>query len=902
MKNSKNHINSKSNLPPSGGIQRGTPPRLAEKLLLWFLKDELAEEVLGDLDEKFYRKVEKHSIRKAKRNYWFQVINYLRPFALKSTKLRNLTATFMIGHFLKISWRTLLRNKVFSSIKIGGFAIGIAACILISLFVRHELSYDKHYRHQEQIFRVANQYSNAGDFGRWTNLQGPFKPILEDYVPEIELVAKTVFWKWGDVGENHVRKQESVNNIYESGFFYADPELLEILEIPLLYGDQQTALSRPNSMVISKSKAEKFFPGTNPVGEQLILNDNSNQPYTIGGVMEDLPSTTHLQGDYILTLKDRKSGPGSTGWCCSNYTFYIKTIAGANKEALEQKLLEIRDTYVMDLLAAEGVSELDDIRNYRSFYLQPIANVHLNPEEIGDYQQHGQADLVWIFGGIALIILVLACLNFINLSTAKSIQRAKEVGLRKVVGSVRTGLILQFLVESIFYSLISVILGLAIASIALPTFNQLADKALVVPFNSFWFIPSLALAAIIIGLISGIYPALYLSRFSPIDALKGKTKNRGKNSLVRNGMVVFQFTTTVILVICSLVLHKQFNHYMNQSLGYEKDQVINILGLNTIEASERDLLKEELLRLPSISSATLADYLPVSGGRITNAAFWNEGRKELDPSFEAATWRVDEDYIETMGMKLTQGRNFTKHASDSSAIIINESMLNQLLLDDPIGKQVVDMFNNKRTIIGVLKDFNFESLATNVRPLAMTRGKGFNTISVKISTNELAEVTSSISKTWDNIKPNQPIRYSFMDDRFERMYTSLLKAKNIFIIFSILSITVACLGLFALSAYTVEQRSKEVSVRKVLGASVSRLFTLLAKDFIKLIFIAIVIAIPVGWALSEEILQGMANTIDLNWSIFLVSALVAFGIALFTISYESVRAALANPAEKLRSE
>ncbi|WP_286745588.1 ABC transporter permease [Roseivirga sp. UBA1976] len=887
MKNSKRHI---------------APPRLAEKLLLWFLKDELAEEVLGDLDEKFYSTAEKHSTRKAKRNYWFQVINYMRPFAFKATKTQRITTNLMIGHFFKLSWRTLQRNKIFSSIKITGFAIGIAACILISLFIRHELTYDRHYQNQDQIFRIANQYAGTGDFGRWTNMQGPFKPILEDYIPEIELVARTVFWKWGDVGENHIRRSDTNANIFESGFFYADPELLEILEIPMVYGNAKTALTEPNSIVISKSKADKFFPGINPVGQQLILNDRATQPYTIGGVIEDLPNTMHLQGDFILTLKGRESGPGSTGWCCSNYTFYIRTKPETQKRAIEQKLVKVRDTYVMDKLSEAGVTDLEDMQKYRSYYLQPIANVYLNPEDIEDYQQHGSIELVWIFGAIALVILLLACLNFINLSTAKLINRSKEVGLRKVVGSFRSGLIWQFLVESVFYCFLAVLLGLVFVTLALPTFNFIAEKSLTIPWANPWFIPLLLLSVLVVGLISGIYPALYLSKFSPAEALKGKTRLSRKASFVRGGMVVFQFTATVILIICTLVLHQQFNHYMNQSLGYDKEQVINILGLESLEPQKRDVLKEELLRLPTVESATLGDYLPVSGGRTSNAGYWLDGRKSIDPGFEAATWLVDEDYLQTMSMRLVEGRNLTGQSLDSASIIINQSMQKYLQLEQPIGARLIDMFDNKYAVIGVVEDFYFESLTGNIGPLAMLQGKGSSTLSVKVNTDQLSEAVAGVSSVWASLKPHQPIRYTFLDDRFERMYDDLLRAKTIFIIFSVLSVTVACLGLFALSAFTIEQRGKEISVRKVLGASVSRIFRLLATDFIRLVLISIVIAIPIGWYLAQGILQDMANTIRLSWPLFGLAAIIAFAVALFTISFETIKAALVNPAERLRSE
>ena len=683
----------------------------------------------------------------------------------------------MYGHFLKISWRNLHRNKVFSAIKIGGFALGIAACILIALFIKHETSYDKHYKNGDQLFRISNEYSDAGYFGRWTNLQGPFKPVLEEHIPEIETVSRAVLWKWGNAGENHIRKIESVQNIYEEGFFYADPEFLSILEIPMVFGDQKLALSSPNQMVISKSKADKYFPNENPVGRQMVLNDNSNTAYTIGGVMEDFPLTSHLQGDFILTLTGRTTGPGSSGWCCSNYDFYVKLIPGADKLAVEDKLVTMRDTYVLDQLEA-GTDELEEIQNNQKYYLQPVQNIYLNQEEVGDHIAHGSIYAVWVFGAIAAVILLLASINFINLSTAKSIKRAKEVGLRKVVGSFRINLIQQFLSESILYSILSTVLGIGIAYLMLPTFNLVADKSLIIPISTWWFAPLLILVAIVIGLISGLYPAFYLSHFKPISVLKGNLTSGKKGKSLRSGMVVFQFTATVILITGALVTHQQFEHYMNKSIGYEKEQVVNILGLNSLDSLERDLLKNQVLNQSTVQAATLGDYLPVAGSRITNFGFQIDGESTLDPGFEAARWIVDEDFLNTMGIKLAAGRNFNDDLLDENSIIINQSMADAFDISDAIGLQLVDMFDGRYQVIGVVEDFYFESLTTDVRPLAMVKGKGIATLSIKLSTDNLEASITAISAAWSSIDPNQPIRYSFMDERFERMYTSLSRAKN----------------------------------------------------------------------------------------------------------------------------
>jgi len=882
--------------------QHPHPPRLAERLLLRFLKEELAEEVMGDLDEKFYSIVEKHSVKKARKNYWYQVFKYVRPFALKKSKIHTSHQLMLYTHYLKISWRALLRNKVYSGIKIGGFAIGIAACILISLFVSHELSYDKHYAESDRLFRVANSYSLNDVSDKWTNLQGPFKEVLETHIPEIDQISRVVLWSWDNAGENHIRPIEDRHNIYETEFIYADPELLPILETPMVFGRAEAALTAPNSLVMTREKAEKFFPGVNPLGRQLVLNDDPETTYTVGGVIENWPINSHLRPDFILTMAERTSGPGTTGWCCSNYTFYTKLKPGASKLSVEEKMVAIRDTYVIDELAALGNSDLEDMKNNQRYYLQPIDQLYLNTENVYDHQTHGSADMIWTFSAIALVILFLACLNFVNLSTAKSLNRAKEVGMRKVVGSNRSGLIHQHLAESVFYSLLAVLLGLGLAALALPYFNQLAGKTLSIPWTVWWFGLSLLSTAVIIGLFSGIYPALFLSRFSPIQVLKGNMSTSTKTSAFRSGMIVFQFTATVVLIIAALVTHSQFEHFMNQSLGYDKKQVVNIMGLNSLEESESELLKEEMLRIPAVQNATLSNFLPVEGGAISNFNYWVAEKRHTEDGFEAARWRVDEDYLATMGMELASGRFFTKATSDEKAIVINERMAQIFGLDEPIGVELIDMFDGRYRIIGVVKDFYFESLAGNVRPLVMVREKSYGTLSVKLNTQDMAASLSAINATWEQVKPTQTIRYKFMDQRFESMYESLNRSKTLFIIFSGLSILVACLGLFALSAYSIEQRSKEIGVRKVLGASVLLIFKTLSFRFVKLVVIAIAIGIPLGWYMMDDLLNEFVNRIDLSWPLFALSALIALSIALFTVSFESLKAALVNPAKRLRSE
>lgn len=883
--------------------QAPIPPRLAEKLLQRVLRTELAEEVLGDLEEKFYRVVEKRSVFRAKLNYWYQAFHYLRPFAIrKSTRSINSNNMAMLQHYVKISWRSILRHKVFSSIKIGGFAIGIAACLLIALFIRHELSYDSFYKKQDSIYRLTNQWTEGGEVSRWTNLQGPLKTVIEENIPEVKHVARTVLWSWGNAGSNLIRTSDSQFNIDEEGFIYADPELLSILEIEMVYGSQEHALAEPNTMVISRSMAEKYFPNENPVGKQLVLNDKSEDTYTVGGVMEDFTANSHLQSDFILTLFGRKAGPGTNDWCCTNYVFYTSLNPGADKLAVEQKLLDVRNTYVMDQLKTAGKTGLDEMEKHHGYYLQPVADVYLNTAKVWDDIAHGNYDLVWIFGIIAGIILLLACVNFVNLSTARSVQRAKEVGLRKVVGSVRSNLIVQYLSESVVFCTLAILAALFVATLALPFFNTLAGKSLSMPWLSWWFLPSLAAVALVIGLLSGLYPALYLSKFSPIAVLRGTMSTGAKGSFIRSGMVIFQFAVTVVLIIGAIVTQQQFKLIMNKSLGYDKDQVINIQGLNTLDSAKKASLKQELINLPEVKSATLSDFMPVAGSAIHNRAYWLAEERLIDDGFEAARWTVDEDYIATFEMTLVAGEFFSGITSDEKNIIVNESMAKQLGVENPVGADLIDMFDQKYRVIGVVKDFYFESVLGEVDPLAMVYGSGDGLLSVSVESADMNRTLLALGAVWEGFVPNQSFKYAFLDQRFEQMYDTLTRARTLFMIFALLSIVIACLGLFALSAFMAERRSKEVSIRKILGASVSGIFTLLALDFMKLVMVAVVLAIPIGWLLMDEFLGDIKNRVDLSWYLFAGAGLAAVTIALATISFEALRAALMNPAEKLRSE
>ena len=805
----------------------------------------------------------------------------------------------MFENYFKIAWRNMSRQKMYTAIKIGGFALGLATCIVIGLFIRHELSYDSHYKDAANIFRVYNQFDGPQQ-EKWTAFPAPFASILKADYPEIEKVARLIPYKWFNAGSNLVRKEDETENNFEEGFAYADPDLLAILEIPLVYGNPAHALDKPNTIVISKRKADKYFPSEDPTGRTIILDDDKAQTYTIGGVMENFPPTAHLQFDFFLTLAGKEFWEGEqTNWCCWNYNPYIKVRPGTDPAELEKKMLAIKKIYI-DYLVREGNQFAAEVKKYHSFRLQPVRDIYLYSEGIDDIIPHGDIRYMWMFSGIACFILLLACINFINLSTARSANRAKEVGLRKVVGSLRSYLVKQFLIESVIFSMVSFAFALLIVWIGLPYFNNLAGKTLSIPWDLWWFFPALVLSASFIGLLAGIYPSFYLSGFKPIDVLKGSIARGSKNSRLRSVMVVFQFTISIVLIIGTFIIFRQMDFILDMKIGYDKDQVIMIQGANTLDKHQQTF-KDELLRLSGVAQVTVSQYFPVEGTKRDQNQFWRDGKSKEEKSFGAQKWYVDEDYLSTLGMKLLEGRNFMKDlASDSQAVIINQAMAKAFGFQKAVGERIMNW--ETYNIIGVVEDFHWENMKNEIGPLCFVRGNGGNIVSVKVKTENMADVIQSIQSVWNRFMPHQPFRYTFLDESYARMYDDVSIMGNVFAGFAMLAIIVACLGLFALSAFMVEQRNKEISIRLVLGASLNNIFRLLTGNFVKLVLIAFVIAVPVSWYVMQQWLEDYKYKTKITWDVFVFSGVLAVLIALLTVSYQSVRAALTNPANNLRSE
>jgi putative ABC transport system permease protein len=810
----------------------------------------------------------------------------------------------MFRNYLQIALRQMKKQKMYSGIKIGGFALSITACLLIALYIKDELSYDRSYPHTSRIYRVTGQYNDNGKLETGADWPAPMAKALREDFPEVEksgrLMPHELFYC---AGSNEIRRSDKTVNNFENKFSFADQDLLDILNVPMVYGDRAHALTEPGTMVISKRKADKYFPGQNPIGRLMILNDDKNKIYKIGGVMQDFPATSHIQYDFLLTMSGNQLWNGEqTTWMASNYPTYVLLKPGVNVAQLQEKLKLILTKYYLPVMIQNGDKQAEGFTKKAKLLLQPISDIHLKSYDIDDGLEKGDIRFVWLFGAIACFILIIACINFINLSTAKSANRAKEVGLRKVVGSLRGSLIKQFLTESLLFSFFSFALGILLAAALLPAFNRLSAKSLSFPWDAWWLLPMMIAAAMVIGVAAGLYPSFYLSSFKPIDTLKGQVSRGSKNSFLRNGLVIFQFTTSIILIIGTMVIYRQTHYILNKDTGFDKDQVMLIQGANTLGDKTKSF-KDELLKLSAIKMVSVSDYLPVSGTKRDGNTFYREGRTKEDIGVGSQKWRVDYDYIRTMGMKITEGRDFSKDmASDSAAVIINKAMAGKLGLKNPLGQQITNGWEHFR-VIGVMDDFNFESMKQTVNPLCLVLGDNHSTIiSVKMNGADAKNTVASVAAVWKNFAPSQPIRYSFLDESFAQMYADVQRMGEIFTSFAVLAIIIACLGLFALSAFMAEQRNKEIGIRKVLGASVPRITAMLSKDFVKLVAIAILIATPIAWWAMTKWLQDFAYRISISWWMIVIAGSLSVMIALLTISFQAIKAAVANPVESLRSE
>ncbi|MVM33909.1 FtsX-like permease family protein [Spirosoma sp. HMF4905] len=806
----------------------------------------------------------------------------------------------MSRNYLTVAWRKLQQNRTFSIINVLGLAIGMATCLLISLYILDELRFDRFNIKADRIYRVNTDLKIGEAEHQLATVPDPFGPTFAHDFPQVERQVR-----FRNYGGYLVRK--GAESLKEEGVVFVDSTLFDVFTLPLVAGNPRTALTEPNTVVITESIARKYFGTTQVLGKTLTFNRTEQDKIT--GVIRDIPTTSHFRFDFfrsMLSIDEAKQG----NWLGFNFTTYLLLKKGTQPSSLVAQLRTFTDRYASPALQKWGGTDLKGFEKtggYIRYSLMPLTDIHLRSDRISELAPNSDIRYVLMFGAMALFILLIACVNFMNLSTAQSAGRAKEVGMRKVLGSMHWQLIGQFLIESMLMSGLALVVAIGLGVVLLPYFNTLANKTihLVAP-DQLMLLPALLGFALLVGLLAGSYPAFFLARFQPIKVLKGAVQSGARKSRLRNGLVVFQFATSLVIIIGTFVIYAQLNFIRSQKVGFDKDQVLLIKDANAL-GTQVAAFRNEVGQLPGVVTGTTTGFFPVDGWGQNSEAFFPEGVKEAEKALKMEIWNVDADYLPTLGIKLTEGRNFSKQLStDSSAILINEAAARLLGYRSPINHTIERKRSAKRTdtytIIGVVKDFNFQSLRQSVGPLILHLDKSEQGIGFKLATRDVAGVVANIEAKWKTMAGGQPFSYSFLDESFDRMYRSEQRVGQVFVSFAALAILIACLGLFGLSAFTAERRTKEIGVRKVLGASTGSIVGLLSKDFLKLVLIAIGIASPVAWYAMNRWLQNFAYKIDIGWWIFVLAGLLTLAIALLTVSFQSIKAALVNPVKSLRSE
>ena len=810
----------------------------------------------------------------------------------------------MFSNYFTIAWRNMMRNRSNALINITGLATGIACCLLIMLWVADEWRYDRWNEKADRTFRASTEIMFGGQHRDFAVTPAPMGPALAADFPEVEAAVR-----FRDYGGALVEYNNQ--SFTESRITYCDSSLFQVFSLKMLSGNPEKALTAPNQIVINQSTAQKYFGTTEALGKTLKFDNKRD--YTIAGVIEDIPSYSHFNFDFFLPLTGIEEA-ADPNWLSMNFNTYYVLREGVDGQAFGSKMYDhFIKTYVgpqAEQILGKPYPELEQSGIFVKFHTQALTDIHLRSNREVELGANGNIEYVWLFSIAALFILLIACVNFMNLSTARAATRAREIGVRKVLGSLRSHLINQFLAESILLSAIAFVLALGMARMAMPYFNQLADKQLQMPFvNPLFWITGIG-SVILVGLIAGAYPAFYLSSFIPIKSLKGKLFEKQSSFNLRNSLVVFQFFIALVLITGTLVINRQMHYIQSKNLGFNREQLLILDGSEPM-GDKALAFKKQLLQNPEISGATITGFLPVPSDR-SDSPLCKEAQVREDNCVSMQLWDVDEDYVSTLNMEIVAGRNFSADMpTDSNAVIINETAAKLFGFDNPIGQKVYGGRNfdpasgtgtEPHTIIGVVKDFHFSSLRDNIGALSLWFNPYPSNITLKINTQNPAALINEIERTWKSFAPGLPFNYRFMDEAFDRQYRSERRIGQIFSIFSALSILVACLGLLGLTTFATEQRTKEIGIRKVLGATPANLVALLSKDFLKLVLIAMFIAFPLAWYAMHRWLQEFAYRIDIGWAVFVVAGLAALGIAFATISFQSIKAALANPVKTLRSE
>ena len=845
----------------------------------------------GDIEEEFKQKAANRGIRTARCWYRRQVLKTIPSYLTFLVKW----SLIMFRHYAITAWRHVKRQRIYSIVNIAGLALGLTFFLLIMLYIHFEISFDRHNLHAERIYRVAKELPPGHTHGGKTkmiNTTPNLAPALMAEFPEVESAAR-IFRR------RNILLSQDKNHFLEEEVFFADPQVFGIFSLSLASGNPRTALADPLSIILSQKTASKYFGSENPVGK--ILRYGDTHDLTVTGILEDMPKNSHFIMDFLMPFESLAaiSGMNLDSWQNNFCATYALMTEGAIPELLEQKIPELYRKHAPSDNWPGG-------RRFARPFLQPLTAIHLHSDLDGELAPNNDIKNIYLFSTIAFLILIIACINYMNLATACSIQRGREAAIRKIVGAQRHHLIKQFFGESLIFTSIAMAISISLALLMLPAFNAFVERDLNLShLNNPVLILGVIMVVGFVGLLSGSYPAVLISSFLPVFGLKKQILKGQRGRFLRNALVVFQFAASIGLIICALVVYRQLGFIDNQDVGYDKEQIVTVRLHDQNVKKNLAALKSELKAHPDVVAVTATDTLPNNIQSQTGPKW--PGMPEDFDYFDIYISYVDEEYLDVYGLELRQGRNFSKDfPSDAqSAFIFNETLVKTLGWEQPLGREFQNWDGQAGPIVGVIKNFNFHSLHRQIDPMFLYFHKDQRWIyylSIKIKGGRIPETLAFIEKTWKKFSPAYPFDYSFFDDIFDRVYRTEQRLGSMFGVFSILAVFIAGLGLFGLAAFTAEQRIKEIGVRKVLGASQRNIFALLSKDFTKCVWIANLFAWPIAYLVMNRWLQNFAYRAPLSPWIFVLAAALTMAIALGTVSTQTVKVASTNPSDVLRYE
>ncbi len=876
------------------------PPKGADRLLEWLCREELQEEIQGDLHQ-YYAQLLRAQDPWVGFKYWYHTLQFLRPFALKPI-VKNSNTLSMIRLNFVVAFRSLMNNKFYAFINILGLALGLAVCMLIGTYIKHELSYDRHWSKSDRIFRAVGELKFQDNH---FNMSVSPEPMAFSFLEDFPRIVKA--GRFRNLGGRLVQVGERFYQ--ETHVAYADPEVLEIFDFELLYGAFEGALADPAGAMISASSAKRLFGNSDPIGKRF---DHEGTPYAVKAVYADIPENTHFDFTMLLSMESYND-PGANIWLSNNYRTYFLLDSPDNYEAVSESFSSVYEKYFgpqIQSMAGASWEEFTESGSFVNYYLQPVSSIHLHSDLQYEIRQNGNMQYIVIFGAAGLFVLIIAAINFMNLSTARSSARAKEVGIKKVVGSPKFLLINQFLSESVLNSVLALALAIGLLHLGLPTLNELTGKSISNPlFGELNLFPAVIFSTIIVGLLAGIYPAFFLAGFSPLKVLKGELSRGIKGGTLRNVLVTVQFIASVVLIFGTIVIHRQLAYTQNKDLGFNQDQVLIVDDVFLL-GEKAESFRNELLTHPAIQKATLTRSLPSNQSRSDSPLLPKEST-DMEGAVAMQLWGVDEYYIPTLEMELVMGRNFDPLlASDSAGVILNESAVSRFgfPLDSAVGRSLKTIHQfpifgmTEFKVVGVVKDFHFDNFKRSIEPVALFYTKPTNIVSLRFDAGRTQEVLAFVEQKWAEFNNTSPFHFEFMDQQFAARFTAEQKLSKLSTVFAVLAIFIACLGLFGLAAYSGDQRKKEIGVRKVLGASVEHLIEKQISSYMRWLLVALVIALPVGYWLMSSWLADFEYATTIPWFVYLAPALLILIFAGLTVGSVSYRIARENPVNNLHSE